>query len=151
MAVKVIVLHQTAEGEQLLAEMEINWEQYVRINGVDCADGYSEYVAVVAVDDGENDRYMSVVTQHERLKYNVLHLLRNVLNELTDDQLELKGPISGGKASTSDLARGLGRAGFEVQRWSSRLRDYRSSFWGGQQEQPGDDTWRKAVGPEDRQ
>lgn len=126
-------------SEEMLAEMEINWQQLVRYNGVDCPDEFSEYLAVIGVNDGENDRYMSVTTLHEYKSYNVLNLIKNVLMQLTEDQLELKGPI-GEETDSPNMARGLGRVGFEVQRWSDRLRDYRSSLRGRQPIEPGDDT-----------
>lgn len=136
--IKVVVLLDGPDGEQLLAEMEITREKPVRYNGVDCDDEFSEYLAVVAVDDGENDRYVSVLALHERKTHNVLSLVKNILNELSDDQLKLKGPING-EAGTPDLARGQLVAGFEVQRWAGRLRDYRSTFRGEQPLEPGDD------------
>lgn len=79
--------------------------------------GMSAYHAEVAVDDAENMRLMTVMIEFPRTEGNVLALVREVLNTLSSDQLLLKGPISGDKTDSPDMARGFGRKVQEVQRW----------------------------------
>ncbi len=99
--IKVTVLHVGEDGEQLLAEIQISNEGSSGMRS-----GMTAYHAEIGVDDGESARLMTVMIEHPREAGNVLALVREVLNTLSSDQLEMKGPI-GDRASAGPTERGL--------------------------------------------